>query len=764
MEMSWSFLDVQCCANHNPQAHKPPSVSSKESVEFFSKLRHAAAKDLVEVNAEWLNGALVLVWELWRPWADRYIYNLINSTPLQCKACSIGLNPLVCKSVKSRRRHDLPGLAFELDMDLELASDLYIRVDLFLFPLLSVSNLFLSAGLRASFEFIDINDKDPDVWPQPTHLDIGFYTRPDIDVQLKLFALFDVFSLPLMNMVKKYAVDYICEMMGPTKNGKLQTLCILDDAYAQSLYDDVLQRRLGKSLPYEICKEAEEDYLLLLVRVLYGTNLPAMDMITGSSDAYCIIRYGTGADEKGRDSQEFTTRVVSSSTQPVWNEEFSWLTRSHEEILHVDVKEHSKTSQRLIGSWSGRLSSLRSQFPELQPGRSAVYKILDLGKDKGQVHVMIRLLPQTSLLPSPLLQPSSPLPALHPGSPAPAPLARPLQTLLKEDINFTRPGLLHVQLIKCTNLNGNGKSNRADAYVKVFVGSKKNLTNESITSSYNNAEMKQSSTKYNSIKPTWEIFDGQFVFYLQQAAADTAVIAQVYDRDTFSSDDFLGFVVFSLGDLKSNHAGTRFRTSKEKIAVPLMDEKRQQISGNIIPGQPSCLHMILEFTPDLEVADRLEVRVHQAVNVPRMDYIGSSDPFLEIWLRRKTDDPDDYGDSIKHQVRKQTTTKNNTTAPVWKNEVFVFYPESATEQISYILFDEDRLSAPREIGRFTCSIEQLMIESMHSRRFTMDHKLVCKTPCKLNPVVQVEYNFRGPMEFLWNKGQAPGSAIVLSSP
>eukprot|EP00960_Hanusia_phi_P030901 748927-Hanusia_phi.AAC.1 len=35
-------------------------------------------------------------------------------------------------------------------------------------------------------------------------------------------------------------------------------------------------------------------------------------------------------------------------------------------------------------------------------------------------------------------------------------------------------------------------------------------------------------------------------------------------------------------------------------------------------------------------------------------------------------------------------------------------------------------------------IEQLMIESMHSRRFTMDHKLVCKTPCKLNPVVQVE--------------------------
>eukprot|EP00960_Hanusia_phi_P030902 748927-Hanusia_phi.AAC.2 len=176
-------------------------------------------------------------------------------------------------------------------------------------------------------------------------------------------------------------------------------------------------------------------------------------------------------------------------------------------------------------------------------------QILDLGKDKGQVHVMIRLLPQTSLLPSPLLQPSSPLPALHPGSPAPAPLARPLQTLLKEDINFTRPGLLHVQLIKCTNLNGNGKSNRADAYVKVFVGSKKNLTNESITSSYNNAEMKQSSTKYNSIKPTWEIFDGQFVFYLQQAAADTAVIAQVRNRFAVHSSSSLRVESLSVSTL-----------------------------------------------------------------------------------------------------------------------------------------------------------------------------------------------------------------------
>ena len=39
--------------------------------------------------------------------------------------------------------------------------------------------------------------------------------------------------------------------------------------------------------------------------------------------------------------------------------------------------------------------------------------------------------------------------------------------------------------------------------------------------------MKQSITKYNSIKPTWDISDGQFIFYLQQSASDTAVIAQV---------------------------------------------------------------------------------------------------------------------------------------------------------------------------------------------------------------------------------------------
>ena len=30
---------------------------------------------------------------------------------------------------------------------------------------------------------------------------------------------------------------------------------------------------------------------------------------------------------------------------------------------------------------------------------------------------------------------------------------------------------------------------------------------------------------------------------------------QVYDKDTFSSDDFLGFVALNLGDLQANNAG-----------------------------------------------------------------------------------------------------------------------------------------------------------------------------------------------------------------
>ncbi|EKX53786.1 hypothetical protein GUITHDRAFT_100756 [Guillardia theta CCMP2712] len=708
--------------------------------------------------------------------------------------CSIGLNPLVCKSVKSRRRSDKPGLAFELDMDLELASDLYLQVDFFVFPLLSVSNLYLSANLRASLTFIEIDDRDPDVWPQPTHLDVGFYSRPDIDVQIKLFALFDIFSLPLMNLVKKFAIDYICKMMGPNKNGQLQTLCILDESYAQWLYDDVNQRRLGKCLPYEICEEGQEEYLLLVVRVLYGTNLPAMDSLAGSSGACCVIRYGTGqgragqrraeqsreqirigADEKGRDSKEFTTRAISSSTQPVWNEEFAWLTRSNNEILHVDLKEHSKTGQRVVGSWSSRFSSLRSQLPDLQPGKPALYKILDLGKDKGQIHITIRLFPQSSPPPLPsLLQDASSTNTPPPVSAAPA--LQLTRIALRDHSNFSRPGLLHIQLVKLTNLNGNGKSSRADAYVKIFVGSKNNLTNGSIRSSYNNSEMKQSITKYNSIKPTWDISDGQFIFYLQQSASDTAVIAQVYDKDTFSSDDFLGFVALNLGDLQANNAATRFRTNKNRIAQPLMNEKRQQIAGNIIPGQPSCMHLILEFTPDMEVVDRLEVRVLRAHNVPRMDYIGSSDPFVEVWLTKQRDDADDYGIAIQHQVRKATSTKNNTTAPVWEGESFVFYPDSLTEQICHIMYDEDRLSSPREIGRIACSvcafsfsppscsdpgtqIEQLAEQAMRTegrllRRFTLQHKLACRISSKLDLILEVEYNIRGPMDFLWRRAQA----------
>lgn len=88
----------------------------------------------------------------------------------------------------------------------------------------------------------------------------------------------------------------------------------------------------------------------------------------------------------------------------------------------------------------------------------------------------------------------------------------------------------------------------------------------------------------------------------------------------------------------------------------------------------------------------LQVCAVEARNVPRMDLLSKSDPYLELFTR------------VKRRLRTQVVDDDDH--PVW-DERFAFPVYSIQQELTAILFDYDLLSADDEIGRLVIPLEEL---------------------------------------------------------
>lgn len=98
------------------------------------------------------------------------------------------------------------------------------------------------------------------------------------------------------------------------------------------------------------------------------------------------------------------------------------------------------------------------------------------------------------------------------------------------------------------------------------------------------------------------------------------------------------------------------------------------------------LHFILKFDCDLE---QLIVKIHKAQDLPAKDLLGTSDPYVKIYLL-----PD-------RQTKHQTKVHRKTLNPVF-DEVFLFpveYAELPTRKLHFSVYDFDRFSRHDIIGQ-----------------------------------------------------------------
>jgi Ca2+-dependent lipid-binding protein len=120
------------------------------------------------------------------------------------------------------------------------------------------------------------------------------------------------------------------------------------------------------------------------IRVIEGRKIPSTDFV-GKSDPYCLLQLSSG-------NQICRTKVKDNSSEPVWNEDFSFAVHDvSKDVLHVLVKDSD------LGALSADDPISRGKIPlcELKIGekydRWVVLEPAKNVKTGGEIHVWLQI-------------------------------------------------------------------------------------------------------------------------------------------------------------------------------------------------------------------------------------------------------------------------------------------------------------------------------------------------------------------------------------
>ena len=90
----------------------------------------------------------------------------------------------------------------------------------------------------------------------------------------------------------------------------------------------------------------------------------------------------------------------------------------------------------------------------------------------------------------------------------------------------------------------------------------------------------------------------------------------------------------------------------------------------------------------------LHIRIVEARDVPNMDIVGKSDPFVVV--------------TVSGTTRKwKTQTVQNSSSPIWNHKLMIQLVSGQIETIKLTLYDNDELSDPDEIASLKIPVSQL---------------------------------------------------------
>ncbi|KAK7330044.1 hypothetical protein VNO77_24229 [Canavalia gladiata] len=288
------------------------------------------------------------------------------------------------------------------------------------------------------------------------------------------------------------------------------------------------------------------------------------------------------------------------------------------------------------------------------------------------------------------------------------------------DLELKPVGILEVKLVQAKELTNKDIIGKSDPYAVVYIRPLRD-------------RMKKSKTINNDLNPIWnEHFE-----YIVEDVSTQHLTVKVYDAEGLQSSELIGCASIQLSELQPGKVRDVWLKLVKDLEIQRDNKNRGQVHLELLycpfgmensftnPFAPNYSMTSLERvlkTNGIESNEKenavtqkrkeviirgvLSVTVISAEDLPATDFMGKSDPFVVLTLK-------------KAETKNKTRVVNDSLNPVW-NQTFDFVVEDGLHDMLIVeVWDHDTFGKDY-MGRCILTLTRVILEGEYKERFELD--------------------------------------------
>ncbi|XP_014509337.1 synaptotagmin-5 isoform X1 [Vigna radiata var. radiata] len=290
------------------------------------------------------------------------------------------------------------------------------------------------------------------------------------------------------------------------------------------------------------------------------------------------------------------------------------------------------------------------------------------------------------------------------------------------DLELKPVGILEVKLVQAKELTNKDIIGKSDPYAVVYIRPLRD-------------RMKKSKTINNDLNPIW---NEHFEFIVEDVSTQNLIV-KVYDSEGLQSSELIGCAQLRLAELQPGKVKDVWLKLVKDLEIQRDNKNRGQVHLELLycpfgmensftnPFAPNYSMTSLEkvlknatngiesnanenaTTPkkkEVIIRGVLSVTVVSAEDLPATDFLGKSDPFVVLTLK-------------KAETKNKTRVVNDSLNPVW-NQTFDFVVEDGLHDMLIVeVWDHDTFGKDY-MGRCILTLTRVILEGEYKERFELD--------------------------------------------